>query len=147
MTDQEKNPFDGLVLIRPDPNQSHLDHNGGGVYMWEEDMAIEKNEVLARWRWKYLHTVAGNDSLFYFDEESGELKELPDFLHSLDAQAKWLWPKLTDTDLDLNLDDWATLWDAIETAVLSKLSPAEACAEAILSLIGEVDKGIVSVVD
>ena len=54
----------------------------------------------------------------------------PDLLHSLDAQAKWVWPKLTPEQL-------GALFVEIASALFDKRDPAEACAEAILSLIGE----------
>ena len=74
--------------------------------------------------------------------------DCPNLCGSLDAQAKWLWPKLAP-----KWDDWQlSVEDGIYTfavylghisgtgskwAEASADTPAEACAEAVLSLIGE----------
>lgn len=78
----------------------------------------------------------------------------PDFLHSLDAQAKWLLPKLLpDYEVQIRWDtfgdvDFKQGWNAVifgmnrehrEDIVSHGETPAEACAEAMLSLIGEDD--------
>ena len=103
----------------------------------------EKNEVLARWagftpgECKILccqaaHWLSPDNTLWH--------GVLPDFLHSLDAQAKWLWPKLEDWGIGLRGDGsrffgYASL-NGVEIQD-SGTTPAEACAEAILSLIGK----------
>ncbi len=58
--------------------------------------------------------------------------DCPNLCGSLDAQAKWLWPKLTPEQL-------GALFVEIASALFDKRDPAEACAEAILSSIGEDD--------
>ena len=79
------------------------------------------------------------------------LEPEPDLLHSLDAQAKWLWPKLTHWLISTteDIDDVGgsyTAWVAMGTRGpqwknewANGDTPAEACAEATLSLIGEED--------
>ncbi len=101
----------------------------------------EKNEALAKWagfQW-------WEDGECYTIGNSTTVRELPDFLHSLDAQAKWLWPKLELDGYALQLylpvgyieafisTRSAPHWQIRKGAS----SPAEACAEAILSLIGD----------
>ncbi len=102
----------------------------------------EKNEVLARWAgFQKCDCGEEHQGCGKWWEPDGDvvgLVVLSDFLHSLDAQAKWLWPKLTDANLEIR-PGWARALVAIETATYryQSDSPAEACAEAILSLIGE----------
>ena len=59
----------------------------------------------------------------------------PDFIHSLDAQAKWLWPKLNLWEMGNESKDMTYFIAGSNLARAA--NPAEACAEAILSLIGE----------
>ena len=90
----------------------------------------EKNAVLA--------TRAGFD---YRPESShgkfwvidGRHYVLPDFLHSLDAQVKWIIP-----EANREFGNLAVI-EALERVVGDVGLNAEACAEAILSLIGEDD--------
>ena len=123
----------------------------------------EKNEALARWagfHWGWWHNVqtiqseegwrCPNNKPVIF--EIGGNGELPDFLHSLDAQAKWLWPKLDYLDVEIDWVQKAYCVAIIATAALdgedqqgtSNDTPAEACAEAILSLIGSPAEGVPS---
>ena len=68
----------------------------------------------------------------------------PDLLHSLDAQAKWLWPKLPCKALRVFMHpdfpfEAALFYEDKPPIQRTADNPAEACAEAILSLIkGEV---------
>ena len=64
----------------------------------------------------------------------------PDLLHSLDAQAKWLWPKLDGIELEGRGNEWSAVAKDSENVYWQKPvhdSPAEACAEAVLALLAE----------
>ena len=107
----------------------------------------EKNKVLAKWAgWEFVRSEC-HDIMHFIDywrhpSEPNCERTLPDLFHSLDAQAKWLWPKLDSLQL-------VTLWPErkakfraeiaidINGASFIRESPAEACAEAVLSLIKE----------
>ena len=90
-----------------------------------------KNEVLAKWAgFTYLCQAGFRKEFAMWEPPTGGMIELPDLLHSLDAQAKWLWPKLTRLQLFKMVTFWLYPEDGVER------NPAEACAEAILILIG-----------
>ncbi len=112
----------------------------------------EKNEVLAKWagftekkfrapvcthkpRCTYWVDPDGKDTRLLSDPNG---KRLPDFLHSLDVQAKWLWPKLGDWGM-YKLENMvvfaAFTKDHGDWVRKRATTPAEACAEAVLSLI------------
>ncbi len=121
----------------------------------------EKNEVLARWG-HIEHNWDEPDSngvcncrtcgLLSFPCDPPVAQCTPDFLHSLDAQAKWLWTKLLpDYEIQLRWEvlgdvDFKQGWNVVifgmnrehrDDIVSHGETPAEAWAEAILSLIGE----------
>ena len=104
----------------------------------------EKNEVLVRWLgWEQRPHIedggCGCDycTTLHWYTPDGQNPALPDLLHSLDAQAKWLWPKLDYLKLEYEQGVWRAWvrWHSGEAD-----NPAEACAEAILSLIGGDDE-------
>ena len=75
----------------------------------------EKNEVLAEW--------------VGFKSCQDRCVPLPNLYHSLDAQVKWLWPKLIERQLLLRV---------LQQLIINPLSltkPAKVCAEMILELI------------
>ncbi len=99
----------------------------------------EKNELLAKWAGftQGLHELTG---VSVVKEPGGGILFggcLPDFLHSLDAQAKWVLPEVRRkygvAVLYRLLRDW------VHAAYLADIIPsAEACTEAALSLIGGI---------
>ena len=103
----------------------------------------EKNEVLAKWSGFVdyggvaVYGPGDGSKKGWYDPDGNALGfhagNLPDLLHSLDAQAKWLWPKLDYQKLEFEQGQWRAWvrWHSGEAD-----SPAEACAEAVLSLIG-----------
>ena len=95
----------------------------------------EKNEVLLKFAgFKDLSKLG---TPYPWDAPDGSaVKEPPDFLHSLDAQAKWLWPKLDSPD---QFGDKGQLFSVLYSWLLAGDLTPEACASAILSLIGEGD--------
>ncbi len=117
---------------------------------------MDKNEVLVRWLgWEqHPHIEDGGCGCDYcttlhWYTPDGQNPSLPDLLHSLDAQAKWLVPKLNET---LKHDGWSASWTpwfpperqwSVNIGRQGRdeeyfgATLAEACAEAILSLIGE----------
>ena len=91
----------------------------------------EKNEVLAKWRGFVAH-FPGNECLeFWEDPDGNTIPDLPDLYHSLDAQAKWIIPKACYEYGDI------VVYELLSGLMLAGEFTAEACAEAILSLIGE----------
>ena len=121
----------------------------------------EKNEVLAKW---VGFTFDELSRMWLAPDGSSPYPHFsaPDLLHSLDAQAKWLWPKLNRDGWFVNLMQsgdgsyWkARLWTpysgtseiTLENIAAKPVrdgpTPAEACAEAILSLIGGNDETVV----
>ncbi len=99
----------------------------------------EKNEVLAKWLgWKQKPHIedrgCGCDycTTLHWYTPNGANPALPDFLRSVDALAKWCFPKLHIVDLDRMFLSWVNH---------DKPRPkfATHCAQAILSLIGEDD--------
>ncbi|KKL61208.1 hypothetical protein LCGC14_2197640 [marine sediment metagenome] len=120
----------------------------------------EKNEALAKW----VGFEVCNEGYDCWIEptERRHTGYVPDFLHSLDAQAKWLWPKLNGDGWFVNLMQsgdgsywksrlWTpysgtskiTLENIAAKPVRDGATAAEACAEAILSLIGGNDETVV----
>ena len=98
----------------------------------------EKNEVLVRWLgWEQRPHIedggCGCDycTTLHWYTPDGQNPALPDLLHSLDAQAKWLWDKVRD------MGRFNEVVAALLDAEYDGEHKAEACAEAILSLIGE----------
>ena len=136
MTDQEKN------------------HTDSGTVGAVEITAVrqQKNEVLAKWagfeqresdKQDYFKDKGWTYRVRWFND-GFERNNLPDFLHSLDVQAKWLWPKLKQRDIwmDIGLNDGRT--SVLLTNMADRRrgqgtifgdTPAEACADAILALI------------
>ena len=103
----------------------------------------EKTQILLKWAGfqSYYKSQAPEETgveAWVQPPDSERTIPIPDLLHSLDAQAKWLWPKLTDANLEIR-PGWARALVAIETATYryQSDSPSKACAEAILSLIGK----------
>ena len=107
----------------------------------------EKNEALATFAGFAFGPESGWGKCW--TREDGQHYGLPDLLHSLDAQAKWLWPKLNKI---LKHDGWSASWTpwfpperqwSVNIGRQGRdeeyfgATLAEACAEAILSLIGE----------
>ncbi len=77
---------------------------------------------------------------WYYPDGSFSMETRPDLLHSLDAQAKWIDPKLDNWSLstyDTHVTAIVHCGTSMGTADAPKDRPAEAKAEAILSLIGE----------
>ncbi len=101
---------------------------------------MDKTEVLLKFAGFTWHPDTNPQSWRYPD---GNLVDrdsfrhlLPDLLHSLDAQAKWLWPKLWDYVLTKWPDPHAIVVGGGGTAhTFYDDDPAKACAEAILALI------------
>ena len=105
---------------------------------------IQKNSILLDWAgfayegdkyWIY------PDGTRHFHNWVGD-QLMIDLYHSLDAQAKWLWPKLEDFDLTFSANGekdgyWASVLGKKGHIDKFASTPAEVCAEAILSLIGE----------
>ena len=102
----------------------------------------EKNEVLAKFAGFYpkVFTASSDEptETLWSDPLDREwlMPKLPDLLHSLDALKQWIWPEVvrrfSAKKLHIILDLW--VHDALEKGELPK---AEACAEAILSLVGD----------
>jgi len=98
----------------------------------------EKNEVLAKWA-GFRYKLSASENNHYWIGPNGQTVDcdesgdalLPDLLHSLDAQAKWLWDKVRD------MGRFNEVVAALLDAEYDGEHKAEACAEAILSLIGE----------
>ncbi len=108
----------------------------------------EKNEVLAKWagfaKIGYQNTPDWILADRWVYPNTDRRADLPDFLHSLDAQAKWLLPKLRGYHITRDaLTGGATevtVWGETCIGTSCKApTPAEACAEAILSLIEKHD--------
>ncbi len=110
----------------------------------------EQNEALARWAgftWDGFWIDPDNHTFSVPWDNEGEPREacVPDLLHSLDAQAKWLWPKLQKLGYELRIytgqEGSDTHCLVIQpslgqvTGIKQAQDPAEACAEAILALI------------
>ncbi len=117
----------------------------------------EKNEVLAKFA-GFRYKLSASENNHYWIGPNGQTVDcdesgdalLPDLLHSLDAQAKWLVPKLNET---LKHDGWSASWTpwfpperqwGVNIGRRGRdeeyfgATLAEAFAEAILSLIGKV---------
>ena len=99
----------------------------------------EKNEVLAGFA-GFSRGVASGWLAPAVEGKAWGPVALPDFMHSLDALNKWCFQKVRD---EFGEEGWARVFKALSDSFLS-LNPfgkkmAEACAEAILSLIGEDD--------
>lgn len=113
----------------------------------------EKNERLARWAgFKPRQDGCQCEkctTAFPMLYPDGDIGPLPDFLTDLNAQARWLWPKLVDWKLE---PEWKPLSehvgktgrfrafvqvDDVHGCVAIADTPAAACAKAILKLIGE----------
>ena len=107
----------------------------------------EKNEVLAKWAGFTWDGFWIDPNGFTFGapwpgpdeaikESDWKVITGPDLLHSLDVQAKWLWlevvRRFSAKKLHIILDLW--VHDALTKGEIPK---PEACAEAILSLVGE----------
>ncbi len=96
----------------------------------------EKNEALARWA-----GFKGEGGEFcHIAPDGTEYAYYPDFLHSLDAQAKWLWKEVTSR---FGPDALSGIFNAVFFNHSSDMTFAEACAEAILALI-EAEKAVVA---
>ncbi len=104
----------------------------------------EKNEVLAKWAGFTWDGFWLDPNGFTFGapwpgpdeaikESDWKVITGPDLLHSLDVQAKWLWDKVRD------MGRFNFVVAALVDAEYDGEHKAEACAEAILSLIGEDD--------
>ena len=128
----------------------------------------EKNEVLLRWA-GFRFNLSASENPHYWTYPDGEVVDrdsfrhlLPDFLNSLDAQEKWLWPKVNPISVrkhrtiafeagDPRIDEFKGFSRHLDTGeyewwvadlgyhdghiVGRAVDPAEACAEAILALI------------
>ncbi len=107
---------------------------------------MDKNEVLAKWAGFSYHEEAerpvsawGDNShetytfKYWLGPSDDEPIELPDFLHSLDALAKWLVPKACYEYGD------AIVYELLASVIAKVGLDAEACAEAILGLIRTED--------
>ena len=88
----------------------------------------EKNEVLAKWRGFVFNE---GERGWYYPDGAFSMSARPDFLHSLDAQAKWLWDKVRD------MGHFNFVVAALVDAEYDGEHKAEACAEVILALIEE----------
>ena len=99
---------------------------------------MNKNETLMRWAgfqitegeypWRY-----PDGTRIKIDNNSEPV--MPNLLCSLDAQAKWLWPKLVNLRDRLSCKPALELvFDAMRHAVIFGKDPAEACAEMIWKL-------------
>ncbi len=97
---------------------------------------IQKNSILLDWAgfayegdkyWIY------PDGTRHFHNWVGD-QLMIDLYHSLNAQSRWLWPKVFERHGPYQLG--LVLLD-IGSSVMDYVNPAVACAEAILSLIGE----------
>ncbi len=112
----------------------------------------EKTQILLKWArfQSYYKSQAPEETgieAWVQPPDSERTIPIPDFLHSLDAQAKWLWPKLTSDKgytpdgilMWFECGTWLVeIWWMTRSGYEGRgLTPAEACAEAILSLIGE----------
>ena len=97
----------------------------------------EKNEVLLKFAGFTMATWDdGEPFAREYPDKAGFCHDGdPDLLHSLDALVKWCWPKVHASMTDVEFTVWLMKW--IERVVGWDEDPAEACAEAILSLIGE----------
>ncbi|KKL61399.1 hypothetical protein LCGC14_2195690 [marine sediment metagenome] len=108
----------------------------------------EKNEVLAKWA-GFRYKLSASENNHYWIGPNGQTVDcdesgdalLPDLLHSLDAQAKWLWPKMGHIIFMYSEQNefkaTAGMYNPDAEGTAQADNPAEACAEAILSLIGE----------
>ncbi len=90
----------------------------------------ENDGILAKWAgFTQTQRYAG----LCWDTPQGEALGIspPDFTHSLDAQAKWIIPKACYEYGDI------VVYELLSGLMLAGEFTAEACAEAVLSLIGE----------
>ena len=97
----------------------------------------EKNEALLKFAgFQFCFRNDDGVKIWYYPEPNSDPMPPPDLLHSLDAQAKWLWPKLEKPLNGQNIDD------IILRLIRLGQMTAEACAEAILALT-EAEKAVV----
>ncbi len=106
----------------------------------------ENNEVLAKFA-GIVHVSRPGEAPRWRCPDSTILWDEPDFLHSLDAQAKWLIPKTQDMGYEMRVmggksgSDFHVMFvhppEGIIHGIKQAATEAEARAEAILSLIGE----------
>ncbi len=104
----------------------------------------EKNEVLLKFAgFRYRE---GACDWLPPDQESTDTLYLdtPDLLHSLDAQAKWIYPKLYEVKLHQRSNIMNGQWCAevfirTPSGCIYRDTPAIAVADAVLSLIGNIN--------
>ncbi len=99
----------------------------------------EKNEVLAKWL-GFVFNKSGKG--WYYPDGTFSMSARPDFLHSLDAQAKWLYPKIYEVKLHQRSNIMNGQWCAevflhTPSGCTYRDTPAEAFVDALLYVIKE----------